>query len=312
MIPSTFDYHSPASVDEAIALLGDLGDDAKLLAGGHSLIPLMKLRLASPAHVVDLGRISGLAYIREDGGMLAIGAMTTHAAIAASELLRAHATAVCEAAASIGDVQVRNRGTIGGSLAHADPGADQPGVMLTMNAEMVARGPNGIRTIAAADFFTELLTTALQPNEVLTEIRVPLMPARSGSTYLKMANPASGYAMVGISAAVTLSSDRNGDFAMHQPEFRQAGGGAPGTDHVSEVRIGISGVAETAMRATAAEAALRERPATAENISHAALEASAGVEALGDIHASAEYRIHLVRIYTERALKAAVARARDA
>lgn len=312
MIPSAFKYHSPATLDEAITLLGDLGEDAKLLAGGHSLIPLMKLRLAAPAHVIDLGRVGGMVYIREDAGMIAIGAMTTHTAVAASALLRARAAAVAEAAASIGDVQVRNRGTIGGSIAHADPGADQPGVMLTMNAELVARGPNGDRTIAASGFFTELLTTALEPNEVLTEIRIPPLPARSGSTYLKMANPASGYAMVGISAAVTLGSDKSGDFAMHQPDLRHAGGTAPGTDHVSDVRIGISGVAETARRASAAEAALRERPATPENIAHAAQQASAGVEALGDIHASAGYRIHLVRVYTERALTAAFARARGA
>ncbi len=287
MIPSTCEYHSPASLDEAITLLGDFGDDAKLLAGGHSLIPLMKLRLAGPAHLIDLGRVGNLSYIREDGNEIAIGAMTTHSAVASSALLRQRVAAVAEAAASIGDVQVRNRGTIGGSIAHADPGADQPGVMLAMNTRMVARGPNGSRTIPAAEFFTDLLTTALEPNEVLTEIRVPVLPARSGSTYLKMANPASGYAIVGIAAIVTLEGDQ-----------------------VSDLRIGISGVAEMPRRATAMEAALRGKQATPENVKAAAQQASEGLEALGDIHASAEFRIHLVRVYAERALSAALSRAR--
>ncbi len=287
MIPSTFEYHSPASVDEAITLLGNLGDDAKLLAGGHSLIPLMKLRLAGPAHLIDLGRVGNLSYIRQDGEEIAIGAMTTHSAVASSDLLRERVAAVAEAAASIGDVQVRNRGTIGGSIAHADPGADQPGVMLAMNARMVARGPNGSRIIPAAEFFTDMMTTALAPNEVLTEIRVPVLPARSGSTYLKMANPASGYAIVGIAAIVTLAGDQVGD-----------------------VRIGVSGVAEMPRRATATEAALRGKQATPENVKAAAQQAGEGLEALGDIHASAEFRIHLVRVYAERALTAALARAR--
>lgn len=287
MIPSAFEYHSPSSVDEAIALLRQYGDDAKLLAGGHSLIPLMKLRLASPEHVIDLGRVGNLSYIREDAGSIAIGAMTPHAEVAASQLLRQRLTVVAEAAASIGDVQVRNRGTLGGSLAHADPGADQPGVMLAVNAEFVARGPNGQRTIARADFFTDLLTTALQADEVLTEIRIPTLSAGSGSAYLKMANQASGYAIVGIAAVVTLSG---------------------GT--VADVRVGISGVGETATRASGVESALRGQAPTPDAVKQAAQQASAGVEPLGDIHASGEYRLHLVRIFTERALNRAIERAR--
>ncbi len=286
MIPSAFEYHSPTSVEDAIGLLGQYGDDAKLLAGGHSLIPLMKLRLAAPEHVIDLGRVQGLSYIREEGGTIAIGAMTTHAAVAASDLLRSRLPVLAEAAASIGDVQVRNRGTIGGSIAHADPGADLPGAMLALNAEFVARGPGGTRTIAAPDFFTGLLSTALEPNEVLTEIRVPALPTGSGSTYLKFANQASGYAIVGIAAIVTLSG---------------------GT--VSDARVGISGVAEMASRATATEQALRGQPPSADAVKRAAQQAAEGLEPLGDIHASAEYRSHLVRVFAERALNTAIARA---
>jgi carbon-monoxide dehydrogenase medium subunit len=287
VIPATFEYHSPTSVDEAISLLGQLGDDAKLLAGGHSLIPLMKLRLATPEHLVDLGRVEGLSYIREEGGGLAIGAMTTHSTVASSPLVQSHAAALAEAAAAIGDVQVRNRGTIGGSLAHADPGADLPGVMLALDATLHARGAAGSRSTSAVDFFVDLLTTALDPGEILTEVRIPSLPAGSGSTYLKMANQASGYAIVGIAAVVTLSGNT-----------------------VSDVRVGISGVGATASRAGATESSLRGQPASAEAVKSAAQQAADGLEPLGDIHASAEYRAHLVRVFAERALNAAIARAR--
>jgi len=286
VIPSAFEYHSPTSVEDALGLLGRFGDDAKLLAGGHSLIPLMKLRLAAPEHLIDLGRVQGLSYIRDEGGAIAIGAMTTHSAVAASELLRSRVAVLAEAAASIGDVQVRNRGTIGGSLAHADPGADLPGVMLALNAELVARGASGTRTIAAADFFTDLLSTALEPNEVLTEIRIPVLPANTGSTYLKFANQASGYAIVGIAAVVTVS-------------------GAT----VADARVGVSGVGETASRASGTEQALRGQPANADAVKRAAQQAADGIEPLGDIHASAEYRSHLVRVFAERALNTALGRA---
>jgi len=287
VIPTSFEYHRPGSLDEAIAMLRTYGDGAKLLAGGHSLIPLMKLRLAAPEHLVDLGRVPGLDYIRPDGDAIAIGALTTHAEVAGSALLRRSATAVAEAAASIGDVQVRNCGTIGGSLAHADPGADLPGVMLAFEAELVARGPGGARTIRASDFFTDLLTTALESNEVLTEVRLPALPANSGSAYLKMPNPASGYAVVGIAAIVSLRGDS-----------------------VASARVGISGVAEKAVRATAAEAALAGASATPDAVRQAAQRAADDLEPIGDIHASAEFRSHLVRVYTERALNAALQRAR--
>ncbi|HZQ38132.1 MAG TPA: xanthine dehydrogenase family protein subunit M [Dehalococcoidia bacterium] len=286
MIPSAFEYHSPTSVEDAIGLLGQYGDDAKLLAGGHSLIPLMKLRLAAPEHLIDLGRVQGLSYIREENGTIAIGAMTTHAAVATSDLLRSRLPVLAEAAASIGDVQVRNRGTIGGSIAHADPGADLPGAMLALGAEFVARGAGGTRTIPASEFFTGLLSTALEPNEVLTELRIPALPAGSGSTYLKFANQASGYAIVGIAAIVTLSG---------------------GT--VSDARVGVSGVGETASRAGGTEQALRGQPASADAVKRAAQQAAEGIEPLGDIHASAEYRSHLVRVFAERALNTAIARA---
>lgn len=292
MIPNAFEYHSPATVDEALALLDEHGDEAKLLAGGHSLIPLMKLRLAAPGHLIDLARIDGLSYIRDlagaaaSGSGIAIGAMTTHNAVATSEIVRGRLAVLAEATAAIGDPQVRNRGTIGGSVAHADPGADLPGVMLALNAELVLRGPNGVRAVPAAEFFVDLFTTAIAPGELLTEIRIPALPARSGSTYLKLPNQASGYAIVGIAAIVTLDGNV-----------------------ISDARVGISGVAETAKRAGQTEAALRGKPATSEMVKQAAQYAGEDIEPLGDMHASAEYRSHLVRVYTLRALLTAIERA---
>src|SRR5438034_3639719 len=181
MYPAAFEYHAPTSVRDALGLLGRLGDDAKLLAGGHSLIPMMKLRLAQPKHVIDLRKVPGLSGIKEDGGMISIGARTTHYQVESSRLLHSRCPVVSEAAATIGDPQVRNLGTIGGSLAHADPAADWPAVVLALGAELKAVGPKGARTINVDDFFKDLLTTALGPDEILTEIRVPGLPAHTGT-----------------------------------------------------------------------------------------------------------------------------------
>jgi len=288
MIPAGFDYYRASSVEDAIDLLGS-HEDAKLLAGGHSLIPLMKLRLAEPAALVDIGGLKGLSGIREDGDEIVIGALTRHYALETSDLLHSKAQVVAEAAAQIGDVQVRNRGTVGGSLVHADPGADLPAVMLALDATMVVQGPSGDRRVQASDFFVEMLTTDVQPNEILTEIRIRALPQRSGSAYVKFPNPASGYSVVGSAAIVSLD----------------------GSGACSDVRVGISGAGPMPVRATGTEGALRSQQPSPEALQRAAQEAANGIEALEDIHASAEYRLHLTRVMTRRALESAVARARS-
>jgi len=204
MYPAPFEYHRAASVDEALALLAQFGDDSKLIAGGHSLLPVMKLRFSQPAHLIDIRRVTELAGIREEGGALRIGATTTHAAIAGSDVIRYRAPVLAEAAGRIGDAQVRNMGTIGGSLAHADPGADLPAVTLALGAEIRAVGGRGARTISIDDFFTGMFSSALAPDEVLVEVRVPFMPADTGGAYEKYPDPASGYAVVGVAAVVTM------------------------------------------------------------------------------------------------------------
>lgn len=278
MIPAAFEYESPRTLGEALALLASRAD-AKLLAGGHSLLPAMKLRVAAPATLIDLGRIAGLAYVRNAGDRIAIGAMTTHAEIAGCDLLHAASPLLAETAAHIGDVQVRNRGTIGGSLAHADPAADYPAAILALDAEMVAMSERGERVIPARKFFTGLMTTALRPNEILTEIRVP-KTSGAGTAYKKFHHPASGFAVVGVAAVVKL---RRGN--------------------IESATIGITGVGMHAYRAAAVEAALRGKPLSA--IANAAQKAAGKVEALGDPYASAEYRRHLAQVFTRRALQAA-------
>ncbi len=185
-LPAEFDYHSAQSVNEALALLQQYGDEAKLLAGGHSLLPTMKLRLAQPGHLIDLGRIGGLSYVREENGTVAVGAMTTYTVLAQSDLIRKHFPMLIEGIAVIGDPQVRNRGTIGGSIAHSDPAADMPGMVLALKADILVQSSQGVRTIKADDFFTGLFETALQPNEIITEIRLPIPTGRSGSAYMKL------------------------------------------------------------------------------------------------------------------------------
>ncbi len=279
MYPANFDYKRPATVDEAIALLTRHGDEAKLLAGGHSLIPAMKLRLARPGVIVDIGRIANLSYIRESGGAIAIGAMTTHQEIERSKLLRDRSPLLAETATHIGDQQVRNKGTIGGSLAHADPAADYPAAILALDAEIDLTGPRGKRTVKAAEFFVDLLQTAIAPDEILTEIRVPA--TAKTVAYEKTEQKASGFALAG--AAVVVGADG--------------------------VRVGITGVAAKAYRATGVEQALAgQRTPSASAIATAASHAADGVSALGDIHASPEFRAHLAEVNTRRAIARALAR----
>jgi carbon-monoxide dehydrogenase medium subunit len=286
MIPASFEYVAPASVEDAIALLQEHGDEAKILAGGHSLIPLMKLRLTEPGVLIDIGSIRELVGISRKNGGIAIGALTTYTTIGGAGELDG-LDALTEAARAVGDVQVRNRGTIGGSLAHADPGADLPAAVLALGAEIALRGPGGERTVRADDFFQGLFTTDVGDGEVLTEIRVSPSPARSGSAYVKFPNPASGYAVVGVAARLTLSAE-----------------GA-----VDDVRVAITGAGDHAVRATSVEDALRGQTLSAERIQSASASAADGIDTLDDIHASAEYRAELVRVYTRRALAKALERA---
>jgi carbon-monoxide dehydrogenase medium subunit len=287
MVSSSFQYFAPTSVAEAAELLEQHGGDAKLLAGGHSLIPLMKLRLAEPQVVIDLGRIGDMAYIREEDGGLAIGAMTTYAQLESSDLVAARASVLAEAASTVADPQVRNMGTIGGSLSHADPAGDLPAVAIALNARLITSSTGDHRTLSVDDFFVDLLTTALAPNEILNEIAIPAPPARSGSGYAKFANKASHYAIVGVAAVVGL--DANGV-----------------CEHAS---IGVTGAGPVASRASEAEAALRGSRLDDAAVSAAAAAAGAGIDFLDDLHASAEYRAHLTSVFAARAIRQAVARA---
>jgi carbon-monoxide dehydrogenase medium subunit len=286
MIPAQFDYVAPATLDEALALLAEHADDAKILAGGHSLIPAMKLRLAQPALLVDIGRIKDLAYVREEGGRILVGAMTTHYQLESSERLREVCPLLPECASAIGDVQVRNMGTIGGSLAHADPAADWPAAVIALGAEMVAVSARGERVISADDFFVNMLTTALQPGEVLREIRIPALPRRTGQAYLKLHHPASGFAVVGVAVSLTLD----------------AGG------KCSSAGVGVTGVAAKAYRAAGVERALVGAAPDEQAAAAAASHAADGVDLNGDIYASAEYRRHLAQVYTRRAVAEAAGR----
>lgn len=279
MIPAGFEYIRPSTLDEALAALASR-EDAKVLAGGHSLIPAMKLRLAQPRALIDIGRIADLNYIREEGGRIAIGAMATHHEIESSRLLAEKCPLFPELAAQIGDVQVRNRGTMGGSLVHADPAADWPAAILALEAEMQIAGPTGRRTVKADDFFVEMMQSAAQPNEILVEVRVPVT-ARSVA-YAKFAQKASGFAIAGVAAVVDRAK--------------------------KSVRVGITGVAAKAYRATSVENALRGQSLTAEVIAAASTRASDGVETLNDLHASAEFRAHLAIVNTRRALETAAGR----
>lgn len=286
MYPAQFEYYAPGTMNEALALLAQ-NADAKILAGGHSLLPLMKLRLAQPPVLIDIGKIADLRGIQDLGDAISIGALTTHHDVEHSSLLRASCPLLPEVASHIGDRQVRNRGTIGGSLSHSDPAADYPAAMLALGAQIEATGPSGRRSISADNFFTGLFQTALNPNEILTAVRVPKTNAPGqGAAYVKFPHPASRYAVVGVAAWVNIQNDQ-----------------------VSDVRIGVTGACNHAVRATKAEDALRGKPMTDDTIAAAAQVAAEGMQTLGDLFASAEYRAHLVSVLAARALQLAHRRA---
>ena len=283
MIPTAFDYQRASSLDDALAKLQAAGGDAKFLAGGHSLIPLMKLRLSEPKILIDIARIPGLSGVREKDGRIEIGAGTTHAEVASSALLREKCPVVAETAAEIGDPQVRNRGTLGGSLAHADPSADYPAAMLAVDAEVHLKGPKGWRAVKAADFFQDLFTVNLAPDEIIAGVQ--FAPVKAAS-YAKLHQRASHFAIVGVAAAIDVA----------QGAIRSA-------------RVGLTGASTHAIRLSNVERALAGKPAVATTIEEAAREAGANIEPVNsDIHASEEYRRAMIAVFTRRALAAALAR----
>ena len=279
MITAPFDYEAPESVEEAVRMLHENGEDAKLLAGGHSLLPLMKLRLAAPTVLIDLRRVPGLHGIEQHNGGWRIGPMTRHADLQDTPQLGV----VARATSLIADQQVRNRGTIGGSLAHGDPASDLPTVLLALDGEVTARGPDGERTIAAADLFLDYLTTALAHDEAITDVRLPALEGY-GFGYQKFTRRAEDWAMVGVCALVSRAADGSCD----------------------DVRIGLTNMGATPLRATAAENALRGAPLDASSIAAAAEQAAEGTDPPGDFNATPEYKRHLARVLTRRALEEAV------
>lgn len=279
MYPAPFEYYAPGTVSEALALLAQNGD-AKFIAGGHSLLPLMKLRLAQPAALIDIGKIADLRGIHDMGDSVVLGALTTHHDIEHSVVLRHECPLLPEVASQIGDRQVRNRGTVGGSLAHADPAADYPAAMLALGATIEAQGPGGKRTISADELFTGLFQTALNANELVVSVRVPKTNSHgSAVAYAKFPHPASRYAVAGVAVWVKIENDT-----------------------VSDIRIGVTGAADHAQRAKQAEDALQGKPMNDDNIAAAARLASAGLATIGDMFASADYRAHLVNTLAARAL----------
>ncbi len=279
MIPESFDYQRASSVSEAISLLQQHGEDAKIVAGGHSLVPTMKLRLATPGTLIDIGGISELKYINDKGDYLAIGAGATHWMIESSDLIQKKAPGLSQAAAQVGDVQVRNRGTIGGVLAHSDPQADYPGVVLALDATLVVQGSRGERTIAVSDYFTGLWETALGDDELLTEVRIPTDSANANSCYLKFPQPASRYPYVGCAVAMDSKAGSCAD-----------------------LRVGFSGVGETAFRDSGIEDALRGNTLNESAIASASAKAAEGRSVLSDVFVSEEYRRAMAQVYVKRAL----------
>ncbi|HEY0166452.1 MAG TPA: xanthine dehydrogenase family protein subunit M [Jatrophihabitans sp.] len=279
MIPASFDYIKPSSIEEAVQAYAAAGEDAKILAGGQSLLPILRLRLAYPELVIDLGGIAELSGVTDDGDGIVIGAMTTHADIIADELVTRHAPLIAQATETVADRQVRHRGTFGGSLAHADPAGDLPAVALALDAELRVHGPNGQRSIAAQDFFLDYLTTAMEPGEILTAIRVPKLGEGWSTHYEKVNRVAQAWSIVAVAAAVRRSD------------------GA-----IAEARIGLTNMGATPLRASATEQALAGAPATAESVASASASAAEGTSAPSDLSAKADYREHLVTVLTRRAV----------
>ena len=287
MIPSAFDYHAPGTLDEAVALLARLGDEAKVLSGGQSLLPLLKLRLGDAGHLVDIGRIPGLTGITEANGYLRIGGATREADLERSDLVREKYPILLDTAAVIADPLVRNRATVGGNLAHGDPANDHPATMLALEAEVVARGPGGERTIPITRFFTGLFATALAPAEILTEIRIPVPPARSGGAYVKLERKVGDYATAATAAQVTLG----------------------GQGEITRIGIGLTNAGPTPIKATAAEGYLRGRQPDAEAIAESARLAADATSPSADRRGSVEYKRDMARVLTGRAVARAVERA---
>jgi carbon-monoxide dehydrogenase medium subunit len=282
MIPAAFEYAAPTSVGDAVSALSGAGEDAKVLAGGQSLIPVLRLRLAYPTTVVDLGRIAELRGVREDGDTIVIGAMTRHADVINDPLVQQHVPIIAQATQTVADPQVRHRGTFGGALSHADPAGDLGAVALALDAQFVASGPSGERTIAAADFFQDYLTTALSPDEILTAVRVPKLGAGWGTHYEKFNRVAQAWSIVAVAAIVKRS---NGSIA--------------------EARVGLTNMGSTPLRASAVESALAGADASADAIGSAAEHAAEGTSAPSDLSGKADYREHLARVLTKRAVMTA-------
>jgi aerobic carbon-monoxide dehydrogenase medium subunit len=282
MIPAKFYYAKPASIDEAVQTLAAGGEDAKVIAGGQSLLPLLRLRLAYPDLLVDLGGLDELRGVRDTGDTLLIGATTTHYQLVHDPLIAEHCGLIAQAAATVADPAVRHRGTLGGSLAHGDPAGDLPAVALALGATMIARGTRGQREIAASDFFVDYLTTALQPGEILTGVRVPKLAGDWGYRYEKFHRTAQAWAIVGVAA---LARRSNG--------------------HVAEARVGLTNMGSVPVRASAVEAAAAGAEATREALKAAAASAADGTEPPADLHGAPDYRRHLARVLTGRALAAA-------
>jgi len=287
MYTTDFDYARATTVDEALSLMNEHGDGAKLLAGGHSLLPAMKLRLSQPSTLIDITGLEDLSYIREDGDRIRIGALTTHHALESSDLLKRACPALRDVASQIGDPQVRNRGTIGGSLAHADPAADYPAIILALNAQMTIRSASGTREVQAEDFFTGMFETAVQDGELLTEISVPVLTPGSGAAYAKFANPASRYAVVGVAAMV-------------QVQARQC----------VTARVGVTGAAPVAFRVTKSEEKLVGTELDANAIAHAVEQMVDPADMMEDLSGSPEYRAHLCETMAKRAVSEAAEQAR--
>ncbi len=287
MIPPEFDYHAPTSLGEAVALLSEHGDDAKVMSGGQSLLPMMKLRLAQPAHIVDIGRIPDLDYIREAEGYLEIGALTREASIERSDLIRREYPILRDTARVIADPLVRNRATLAGNLAHGDPANDQPATMLALDAEIVVYGPNGERTISIDDFFFGLFTTALEPAEIVTQVRIPKPPARSGGAYTKLERKVGDYAIAAAAVQVTLAQD--------------------GT--IARAGIGLTNLGLAPICATDAEASLQGQVPGEEAFAQAGRLAAAATDPIADRRGSEEYKRNMARVLTVRTLRKAVQRA---
>ena len=286
MYPAAFEYHSPTSIKDALGLMGKHGDDAKLLAGGHSLIPMMKLRLAQPKHLIDLRNVPGLKGVKEEGGTIVIGAMTTWYELETNATIKSKCAVVGETASIVGDPAVRNLGTIGGGLAHADPAADMPATAIACNFEFVCEGPKGRRTVKVDDWFQGLMSTAVKDDEILVEIRVPPVP--KSAAYLKFPHPASRFAIVGVAAVVTTD----------------------GSGTCSKESIGVTGAGTKAVRAKGVEAALvGKNLAGAGAIEAAAQKGAEGIDVQADLQGSVEYKAHLCRVFAKRAVEAASKRA---